>query len=172
MCHRKTTAVAQAVALTLPLRWLLTRRNRPEAHFSHNTHVKLNTQTLRKLLLSALCPHRWQLGRDSQASRKLQINHRRAWGRNEKPTRSAARNQSGVVHWEVLITKKCAKGAKPTAPSRRTRALSAIRSLDHQCFSVSQVYPLTCMLLNLRLSADSIPSVRSPSARVQVDEKR
>ena len=67
MCHCKTTTVRRAVVLTLPLRWLLTRRNRPEAHFSYNTHVKLNTLTLRKLLLSALYPHRWQLGRNSSS---------------------------------------------------------------------------------------------------------
>ena len=76
MCHCKTTAVARAVALTLPLRRLLTRRNRPEAHFSHNTHVKLNTLTLRKLLLSALDPHVGSLAAIPRASRALQINHR------------------------------------------------------------------------------------------------
>ena len=38
-----------------------------------------------------------------------------------------------------MTAKDCAKGAKPTALGRRTRALSALCLLDYHCFSWSYV---------------------------------
>jgi hypothetical protein len=58
----------------------------------------------------------------------------------------------------VLEAEECAEGAKPTAldagPALYLRSVCWITT----AFRGLRCHPLTCMLLNLRLSADSIPS--------------